>query len=574
MKRKSSYYGLLLLGALALTGLPGVSHGQDSVGKIEAANPGLQGDGTLGPSAAAAMLGPLPLDEAEATLKRNANRASQDSMRSGPLRPAGSSVTAESGGNGSRPSTMPTIVADHSFAGIGSPPANKGFPANVTGAIGPQKYIQAANDTVRIYGRRNHHVVATGGLNRLAGLANSVKAFNPQIMWDPTTERFYYVTDAVFSAKDNRLAFGFSRTSDPHTLSSSDWCQYTYKPANGSRFPDYPKLGDSRHFIIIGVNSYKPNTVSKRNYVGSDLIAISKPKGKGCPAAHEFKTKALLNLKDTNGDQVFTPVPANQVDDNDTGYVVARGGNAPFAEFWFFDVTRGGSGIPLFGAARKLDVPLYEVPPDAAQPDFHQSLETLDARPTQAVQAINPRRAGEVHSFWMQHTVKNLAPDDNTERVRSVVRWYEINPAPATPVLLQQGRIGSSSPDNFYFNAAISPDRRKDGRIERFGGSFVIGYNVSSRINSINPRIVAGSSVDGDPMTFLLIQNGVDGYKDATCPQNRNTCRWSNYSSASPDPRPTISGRGQVWGTNQFSGQHNSSSDTTNFRSWIFGLHP
>lgn len=570
MQCKFSYCGVLL-GGLWLAGFPGLSHGQNSIGTIEAANPNLRGDGTLGAAATAAMRGPLPMSEVDIALKQEANHASRESTRPGQMRATGSRVSAESGGTGPRPAMSATIVEEHNFGGLASPPATGDSPINVTGAIGPTRYVQAANDSVRIYGRDNHRNIATAKLNRLAGLDNSVTSFNPQIIWDPTTNRFYYVMDSVVSAGDNKLSFGFSKTPTPNSLSSTDWCQYTYTPADAARFPDYPRLGDSKFFIIIGVNSYKDNAGDPK-FVGSDLIAIGKPgAGTACPDPDVLLSKSdtRLDLRDAGGKRVFTPVPSNQVDDNDTGYVLARGAleKKQSNALWFFNVTRNSNDNPVFGSPRRLAVEKYEIPPDAAQPDFAQLLETLDARPTQAVQAINPNRRG-VHSFWVQHTIRNAAT--KLEKVRSIVRWYEIDPVKLK--VLRKGDIGTDSPDNFYFNAAISPDRRKDGNISRFGNSFVIEYNVSSRDNGINPRIVAGSSLQGKPLTFLLVQNGVGGYKDTTC--REGVCRWADYSSASPDPRPTTPGRGQVWGTNQWSGKFNSSTKTTNFRTRIFAVHP
>src|SRR5262249_60357435 len=102
------------------------------------------------------------------------------------------------------------------------------------------------------------------------------------------------------------------------------------------------------------------------------------------------------------------------------------------------------------------------------------------------------------------HTIKN----GNL----SAVRWYEIDPFPAAPVVLRSANIGDST--SFFFNAAISPDRRVDGAISAFGNNFVIEYNVSGRLSGINPRIVAVSSVNGGPPSFLLLENWVGAPKD------------------------------------------------------------
>jgi hypothetical protein len=219
----------------------------------------------------------------------------------------------------------------------------------------------------------------------------------------------------------------------------------------------------------------------------------------------------------------------------------------------------------VFGPARGLAVAEYSMPPDASQPSSSQRIDTLDARPTQAVQAINPDR-GNTHSFYVQHTTGHRS--DN----RSVIRWYEINPAPQNPVLLRRGEIGARR--DFFFNAAISPDRQKNGTRAQFGNSFVIHYNVSSKARGFPARIVAGSSVRGADLKFLRIKLGVRAYQDSTCLPANSICRWSTYSSAAPDPRPTNTGKGEVWNTNQFAGDIDPSTDLSDFRSWIFSVSP
>jgi hypothetical protein len=525
-------------------------------GKIEVANPNIKGDGTRSPAAQRAIThGPLPRSEEEVTMKAAANRAAAEIMKS--ARPDLRSPAIPK--PGAAPATRaPAVVASMTFSGQA---ATDSSPSDSTGTIGPFSYIQTVNTSARIYSRTNHATIATATLNQLAGNAGTVDSFDPQIMWDPTTNRFYYVMVSVFAANDNRLSFGFSKTNNPLTLTSTDWCRYTYSPADGSRFPDYPKLGDNTNFIIIGVNSFKEPA---ETFVGSDLIAISKPPvGLTCPAISSFKIGTRLDLRDTSNRRVFTPVPANQVDNNSVGYVVARNGALPSTRLWFFNVARNGStGAPIFQNARGVTVASYDMPAAATQATFSQTLDTLDARNTQAVQAQNPDRG--LQSFYVQHTI--AAPG------RSVVRYYEINPAPATPVVLRWGNIGGTN--TFFYNASISPDRRRDGAAAQYGDSFVIQYNVSSSVNNIPPNIGAASSFNGGALTFSSVRVSPNGYADFTCPNPGNTCRWGDYSSAMPDPRPTSTGRGEVWVTNQYSGVVNPNPNNANFRTWITALQP
>jgi hypothetical protein len=563
MKRWFQHGSLLSL--LSATVFPAIAFAEDAAGKIERVNSALHADGTISATAAAAMRGPLPMGGRDLSLKRAANRAADSAKNTA----GNADEAAEAGGRALR-AAGPTVVDDQSFLALSKRPDDVNSPVNVTGAIGPTLYIQAANSAVRLYNRRTNAVLKHATLNALAGHEDNVTSFNPQIIWDATTERFYYVMNSVFSDDDNRLSIGFSKTGNPRSLTSADWCNYVYTPENPRRFPDSPKLGDSRLFLIIGVNSFGDQ------YLGSDIIAIRKPDanvGTECPDGDDiedvFRVRTKLNIQNR---AAFSPVPANQIDNNAVGYVVARNGTLPSDKLWFFSVTANRKGAPVIKDIGALRLPEeYDIPPDARQPDFSQVLETLDARPTQAVQAINPARAGNVHSFWTQHTVKH--PDED----RSVVRWYEINPA-GTPTLLRNGEIGGGNENagRFFFNAAISPDRRVDRRngstIAQFGKSFVIHYNVTSRSGEIVPRIAAGSSVNGAKMTFRLIKSGVDSYRDDSCPESDDVCRWSSYASASPDPRPTTTGRGEVWGATQFADKF--SKKNPKFRTWIFALSP
>lgn len=527
----------------------------DSSLTLMPADPNEQGNGTMGPAARAAKdHGPLPMSEATAAAKAAADRARDEAEKSGAPRPFSPTEGAPAGEAGAGP-LAPVVVGGFNKPGL-LPTGSS--PPDTTGAIGPSSYVQLVNTTAGVFNRTTGAIISSGTLNQLAGVAATVDSFDPQVIWDPTTNRFYYTMDSIFSSTDNRLSIGFSKTSSPSNV-TTDWCHYTL--AFGTRFPDYPKLGDNQSFMIIGVNSFAPG------FVGSDLIAISKPAaGTTCPALSTLKVGKKLNLKDTTGVQVFTPVPANQIDTSATGYVVAIDGHVTATKLWFFNVTRNAiTGFPIFGAARAATVASYTAPPNASQPTFTQLIDTLDGRNTQAVQAIDTRLG--TFSFWTQHTIKNGA------LALSAVRWYEINPVPAVPVVQRSANISNTA--SFFFNAAISPDRRvKTGVASAFGNNFVIQYNVSGKLSGISPRIVSGSSVNGGVLSFLLVKNGVGPYKDFTCVAAGSICRWGDYSGANPDPSPTIVGRGEVWGTNQFSGVLAPPPGGVNWRTEIFALEP
>jgi hypothetical protein len=90
-------------------------------------------------------------------------------------------------------------------------------------------------------------------LPTLGGIASTVETTDPQIIWDASTNRFYYVFLALFANNDLEMAFGFSTTSQPTT--AADFCHYLVQ--FGDQLPDYPKLGDTREFALIGFNQFE-----------------------------------------------------------------------------------------------------------------------------------------------------------------------------------------------------------------------------------------------------------------------------------------------------------------------------
>ena len=147
-------------------------------------------------------------------------------------------------------------TANPSFAGIRD--TNVG-PPDTTGAVGKTRFIETINDRFAIYDKTSTTPISTGTLNSLWG-TGSVFTTDPQVIWDPGTKRFYYAGLVLVSSTDNRLTFGFSKTASPN--SAADFCNYTV--SYGTELPDYPKLGDTRGFGVIGVNTFSHSSPSGR----------------------------------------------------------------------------------------------------------------------------------------------------------------------------------------------------------------------------------------------------------------------------------------------------------------------
>jgi len=427
-------------------------------------------------------------------------------------------------------------------------------PPDTTGAVGTTRYVELINLKYAIYDR-NGNSISSAGLDTLTG-DNINGLSDPQVIWDPDTSRFYY---AVLDFNSDNMEIGFSKTGSPS--SASDFCKYDVDFGYGADLPDYPKLGDTKDFLLIGANIYAGGFFFDR----SDVMWATKPAAgtiTSCPAAGTSgwpsATGVKQNLLNSDSTQAFTPVPANQVDSSSTGYVVSAydPGFSAANKLEVFSVTKNLNGTAnIAGTGSSITVSSFDYPPSAPQKGTGDELDTLDARLTQAVSAIDPSH-GSV-AIWTQHTVAGGAG--------SQARWYEINPS--GPSLYQSGTVTSGS--LYVYNAAISPDRIVNGATTAFGDSMVLGFNTSSSTAYVAIQQVTKLGT-GAQSSFQLVKQATGFNSDFSC----TPCRWGDYSGASPDPAASTSaGAGQVWLANQYN-RPSTNTSIANWLTWIWAASP
>jgi hypothetical protein len=487
------------------------AQGRSTPARIVPAHPSARADGTLGPAARRAISqGYLVPDE------RAYRRAKATAT---PRRSASGAFAAST-------TSPPTL--GRTWEGLS---AAAFAPSDSTGAVGTSNFIQLVNSQFAIYDKSSDSPLATGPLTTLTGVSASDSVFDVQVIWDATTKRFYYAMDDVANATHNNLAFGFSKTASPDSGSSSDWCKYSI--SYGSQFPDFPKLGDSKYFTLIGVNVFAGSV-----FTGADLLAIDKPpSGTSCPSSPDLKVKS--DLKTNSSTLAFTPVPANEIDSNGKGWAVARPVSTPSQKLSLFKVTKDDDtgNAKIQQTATNLQVNQYDVPPDAPQGGSSTQVDTADARLTQGVAGVDPNH-GDKFTIWTQHTIEGGAG--------SKVRWYEINPS--TPKLIQNGSASSGS--LYEFDGAISPNRAVQGSTQEGGSRMLMNFSSSSSSAFPAIRMVSKDGGDSQSSQVLVKQSpgplaGLDCYKasDPTAP-----CRWGDYAAATPDP----SDKSQIWNVSQW----------------------
>jgi hypothetical protein len=423
-------------------------------------------------------------------------------------------------------------------------------PSDSTGAIGTGRYVELVNVQYAIYDRLGT-TLSSGGLDSLTGDTDPASFLtDPQVIWDPDTSRFYFV---VLDVNTDTFDYGFSKTATPS--SPSDWCQYVhvdfgYTAAN--ELPDFPKLGDTSDFVLVGANVFDNAT---SGFVRSDVDWITKPPaGTSCSAS--LHTGLQTNLKHANNNQAFTPVPANQTDGSGNGWIIDTDFVNPTRISLFTVASDGGnppSAVIQQTAGATATIPTWSVPANAPQSGGTATLDTLDGRFTQAVSAIDPAHSSST-AIWAQHSVFGGAG--------SQVRWYEINPGSAN--LFQSSNV--SDPSLYAFNAAIAPDRVVNGAITAFGDSMAIGFSTSS--STTFPAIQSVTKIGtGLQSTFVPIKASTSRFFQTFACPNPSPCRWGDYSGATPDPGASPTGpHGAVYLTNAWAASDN------NWRTWNWAL--
>lgn len=445
-----------------------------------------------------------------------------------------------------------TPVASPSFQGQDE---NDLAPSDSTGAAGPSSFIEMINTRIAIY-NRSGGLMASAPSEALTGTAHGDLS-DPQVMWDPTTNRFYY---EILNVNNDTIQFGFSKSGAPTAIPGS-FCNYDADFGYGANLPDFPKMGDTTHSLLIGVNVFTGGVT----FAGSDVDFITKPAGTGtittCPARGTFLTGKVSGLKTTTGAQAATPNPAQQADGSTTGWVAATPNNLPATALELYRVTENSNGTPVIPvtATAAVTVASFNAPASAPQKGGSTNIDTLDGRLLHAVTAIDP--AHNAVALWTAHSVSGGAGAES--------RWYEVNVASHS--LFQSGKATSSS--LFVFNPAIAPDRVVSGTHTAFGSDMVMGFTTSSSAAFPADQMVSkiGTAAQSG---FVLVKQSPGADQGFDCLQ-LGICRWGDYSGATPDPGSSLTGtHGHVWLANMWSKGGGANGSAAEWGTWVWQAAP
>lgn len=412
-------------------------------------------------------------------------------------------------------------------------------PPDTTGAIGPSNYLEITNSLgIDNYDRSLvHHSAA-----RLDSFTKRQGSCHPQVLWDALANRWFYAAvDCSGNPANYALLFGWTKTADPTDVSFG-WCTFalnTSSTGTNTGFSDFPKLGHNRTNMIIGTNDYVSN-----RFTTARLWIFPKPANGDASCTPPKITHTTAAMKNPDGTKMFTPVPANEVDNPVNGYITAAH-IAPSSKIALLHIA-GTAAAPTLVTDGDITVPAYAAPGDVPQPGTTNVIDTFDGRLTQAIGRKDSAIAAE--AIWTQHTINGAGG-------MSIVRWYEIDTASKT--VHQSAYIYATG--GFVFNGAISPTNAG-------GSAAVITLNLGSSSDLVSLYAlsrVTSSALNSMPRPVVLLGTSYQADKDHSC----SPCAWGLYAGATPDPKSN----NVVWGSGQLNG---SSTEYTQWVTRNYALSP
>jgi hypothetical protein len=291
-----------------------------------------------------------------------------------------------------------------SFVGLDRPgAANNGsafFPPDTIVAKSSTRVLEGVNSALRLF-TTTGGILATQDLNSFFGASTDQGLlFDPKVYFDrnATNRRFYIVALQQTGTSDesgfSRIWLAVSRSSDPADLTSS-WCRYAIGGRRNtgtslSSWADYPGLGVGADKLVISANQFTFAPPGQESFtfaiirVLNKLTAANNASG-DCPTIPLFTFQPSNTIGDGGA---FTLQPAQHYSSpssfsgtSNPAYLV----NTLFGSSTSYRVWRVRNIDPptLQGPTSVSGNFMYDLPPDADQPNSSTLLDTGDVRVTQ-----------------------------------------------------------------------------------------------------------------------------------------------------------------------------------------------
>ncbi len=413
---------------------------------------------------------------------------------------------------------MPSLTLLNHYTGLDSAGVGGGGePPDNQGAAGPSSVVESVNQGIAIYSPKStgsnaitdtllDFYFTKGGLSHapLTNAGDSNQQSDPFVIYDPLVQRFI-VGDLDFEVDSNgnlvnnggnELVLAVSKSSNPTSLTTSDWYFYAIDTAeSGESFQDYPgSPGYNADALVVTQDTFSTSGSAFGDHTLVNAISMS-----------ALISGATINstTKGTNYFQTdiseLLPRPATMPD------------ATPGGPMWMVAAPdSGGQNIPSSGA-NTIDV-LKMTNVLSTNPTFTTT--TLTVNPYNMA-VIEKDPGGNVDSIADSRMLQtgesngHLATVDEISDAagdNDMVRWYEINVSSGTPVLEQQGNIGGA-PNVYDAYPGININAQGDIATTYIQSGTAPGMYESMYITGRAP-----SDAPGTMEAPILVQSGVANY--------------------------------------------------------------
>lgn len=398
---------------------------------------------------------------------------------------------------GSSPASALSLAVGLDFTGTTFGSQSSSYPPDTMGAVGPDHIVEIVNGRYAVYRKSDGVRVQTSSLNQFwtsSGTAYSGSTFDPRILYDASSQRFFAVSTDNARAPNGYLV-AVSASSDP----TAGWSGFRIdSDASDTMWADFPTLGIDADAVIVGATMFALGSSATAS--SSSLVVIPKA---------DLLAPLPTIARATSFENTLVGFQAQPVVDLDGGGLPAlliSGTIAPLG-LVMTNTISGTAAAPVLGPRTNLAVPPMLGPPAANQPGLKANLDSGDSRFGSNIVERDGRA-------WAVHGVE--------QNGHAAVRWMAFDAM--TSELLDSGLITDPALDLFYPSIAIN-DR----------GDIVIGMSGSSETTFASSFAVLGQTAGGVTQfgSPILLEAGLADYQRLGS-DGRN--RFGDYSATVVDP--------------------------------------
>jgi hypothetical protein len=401
-------------------------------------------------------------------------------------------------------SSTPIATLETTFQGQPDPLTGV-IPPDTFGAVGPNHVVSVSNTHVRIQNRTGTTLSNT----TLATWYGVTSPFDPKIIYDPYSARWYAVVLTNARNANSSLAIGVSATNDPTGV----WYRANFDTdSTNAVWCDYPTIGFNKDMIAIQFNQFSIGGVPPDQFTRSEILTF--PKANALAGTWTGITR--YTLPQSLGS---TQVPAQTYDTASPFIYFVQTQDPTNGRLVMYQLTTSGVGVGTLNQLAGL--------PQADPFSFRPANANINFAPQSGTSVKVMNNDGRIQnvvyrngSLWATHTV--FYPTGGTP-TRSAVQWWQINPN-GTPI--QVGKKDDQAGLVYYAFPSIAVNKYND---------VALGYTrfTASQWPSANYSVRASSDPAASLQTDTLYKDGEGIYYKATgAGQNR----WGDYSMSQVDP--------------------------------------